>query len=142
MPITYLPPIYNFTTYLPTNPPTHLPRCTTYLPTHPPTYLNVLRTYLPTHLPTYIPIHPLTYLFTYYLPTYILTMYLPSHPPRCTTYILAYLHTQLPCPTTYLPSWLAFYNLSLCTSNLLIECNFLCYLPSYLLNNCMLPTYL
>jgi len=54
MSITYLLPTYNLMTYLPTNPPTHLPRYTTYLPTHPPAYLSVLRTYLLTYLNTYI----------------------------------------------------------------------------------------
>jgi hypothetical protein len=42
-----LPPIYNFTTYLPTN-PTHLP---TYLHT---TYLDILPTYLFTCLSTHL----------------------------------------------------------------------------------------
>ncbi len=53
MPSTYLPPIYNLTTYLPTNPPI---------------YLNVVPTYQSTHLfkcSTYLPIHP------YVIPTYL-----------------------------------------------------------------------
>jgi hypothetical protein len=75
MPTTYLPPTYNLTTYLPTNPPT---------------YLNVLPTYLSTHIPTYILITYLSYPFTH---LDVLFTYLPTYPP-----------TQLPCPTTYLPN--------------------------------------
>ncbi len=77
MPNTYLllPPTYNLTTYLLTNPPTHLPICNTYLPTHRPAHLpsylciNYLTTYPTTHLPkciTSLPTYPPTYnLFTY-----------------------------------------------------------------------------
>jgi hypothetical protein len=75
MPITYLPPTSHLQFYnLPTNPPTHIPRCITYLPIHPlitylhiiylfaypPTYMDVLPTYLPTHLFAYM----------YYIHTY------------------------------------------------------------------------
>jgi hypothetical protein len=48
MPITYLPPTYNFITY----PPTYLDVLPTYLPTHAP---NVLFTCFPTHPPTQLP---------------------------------------------------------------------------------------
>jgi hypothetical protein len=135
----YFPLTMLQTTYLPTHPPTnlnvlpiYLPRCITYLSTHPPAYLGVLPTYLPIHpphtyiLPTYLPTYP-----PVHLPIYILPTYLPNHPP-----------TQLPCPTTYLLSWLTSYNqpkfMYLQPTYLI---NFLCYLPSYLLNSCMLPTY-
>jgi len=43
-PITYLPPIYNFTTYLLTNAPTYLHAY--YLTTHPPISYNLL-TFVP-----------------------------------------------------------------------------------------------
>jgi len=80
MPITYLLPTYNLTTYLPINPPTYLPRCIIYLPVHPPTYLL-------THPPTYLLTHPPTHLYIIYLLTYLST-----HSPT-------YLHI------TYLPTY-------------------------------------
>jgi len=123
IPTSYLQS-YNLPTYLPTNPPTYLPRCTSiYLPTYPPAYLCRCTThpltnpptYLPIyHLPTYLSTHSHIYLHTTYLPTYLHINYVLTHPPAYMYYSPTCLPmhppTQLPCPTTYLPSWLAFYN--------------------------------
>ncbi len=64
--ITYLPPTYNLTTYLPTNP-------STYLLTYPPTYLPI--DYLPI---TYL-LPPIYHGPTIYLPTCLLLYNLPNY---------------------------------------------------------------